>query len=93
MAAAHTDLGDEGERRSGYFSRPWNWTKMKEGAKDIICFHGTDDHLIPVEEARYIAKQMEGENFEYHEFSGMSHFFTPWQGILDVMDEMMQVPS
>ena len=84
VAAAYTDLGDEEERRSGYFSRPWNWTRMKEGAKKIVCFHGTDDHLIPVEEARHIAQQMEGGNFEYHELPDMSHFFRPWQGILDV---------
>ena len=93
VAAAHSDLGDEDERLSGYFDRPWDWDKMKKGAESIVCFHGTDDHLIPVKEARYIAEQMQGENFDYQELPGMSHFFDPWQGILDVIDEMIDSTS
>jgi len=86
VAACHTDLGDESERRSGYFNRPWSWEKMKDGAKNIVLFHGEDDPLIPVQEARYIADKMKGGNFEYHEMKGKSHFFRPWQEILEVMD-------
>jgi len=87
VAAAYTDLGDEGERRSEYFSRPWDWTKMKEGADKIHLFHGTDDHLIPVIEARHIADKMKGDNFEYSELPNKSHFFNPFSEIVDVMDE------
>lgn len=87
VAAAHTDLGDAHERRSEYFSRPWKWDAMRGGAEQIVCFHGTDDHLIPVSEARYIAEKLEGDNFVYHEMGGVSHFFEPWQEILDVFDE------
>ena len=29
VATAYTDLGDESERRSEYFNRPWNWEMMK----------------------------------------------------------------
>lgn len=89
VAAAHTDLGDEGERLSEYFNRPWNWDKMKLGADFIHCFHGNDDHLIPVKEARYIAEKMRGKNFQYTEMSGVSHFFHPWEEILAVVDEMI----
>jgi len=89
VAAAHTDLGDESERRSEYFNRPWNWEGMKMGATKIACFHGDDDHLIPVDEARFIAKQLKGENFEYFEMQGKSHFFYPWNEILDVVDDMI----
>ena len=89
VAAAHTDLGDEAERRSEYFNRPWDWETMKKGARNIVCFHGTDDHLIPVSEARHIAEMMEGGSFEYMEMDGKSHFFRPWQELLDVMDQKM----
>lgn len=88
VAACYTDLGDESERRSGYFNRPWDWEKMKNGAKQIILFHSEDDHLIPVQEARHIALKLAGNNnFDYHEMDGKSHFFSPWQEILDVMDQ------
>ena len=88
VAAAHTDLGDEGERRSGYFDRPWDWEKIKEGADGIHLFHGVDDPLIPVREARHIAEMLDdAENFQYQEMPGMLHFFRPWQELLDVMDE------
>ena len=52
VSAAHTDLGDENERASGYFSRPWDWDAIKTNTKFIHQFHSTDDHLIPVSEAR-----------------------------------------
>lgn len=87
VATAYTDMGDADERNSEYFSRPWKWDDMKEGAENIICFHGTDDHLIPVSEARHIAEKLKGDNFCYHEMDGVSHFFQPWQKMLDVFDE------
>lgn len=86
VAAAHTDLGDPHEARSEYFNRPWQWERMKQGARHIVLFHGTDDHLIPVQEARFIASKMNGNNFDYIEMDGMSHFFSPWHEILDIMD-------
>jgi len=86
VAAAYTDLGDPYEAKSEYFSRPWNWERMKEGAREIVVFHGSDDHLIPVREARFIASKLECDHFEYIEMDEQSHFFGPWQEILDVMD-------
>lgn len=89
VAAAHTDLGDPHEAKSEYFNRPWQWEKMKQGAQHIVLFHGTDDHLILVQEARFIASKMSSEtdsNFEYKEMDGMSHFFSPWEELLEVMD-------
>ena len=93
VAAAHTDLGDESERFSEYFNRPWDWEKMKNGANKIHCFHGFDDPLIPVREARYIADKMKGDNFAYDEMMGKSHFFQPWNEILEVVDAMIEGTS
>jgi len=91
VAAAYTDLDDEDERLSGYFNRPWNWERMAQGAsKKIVLFHGTDDHLIPIQEARYIAEQLEfSENFDFREMPGNSHFFRPWPELLDEMDNIL----
>ena len=89
VAAAYTDLGEESERRSEYFSRPWNWEEMKLGAEKIVCFHGVDDHLIPVEEARHIAGKLKCDSFEYVEMAGKSHFFYPWDELLDTADDMI----
>lgn len=89
VAAAHTDLGDEDERMSGYFNRPWDFNSMASGASKIVLFHGTDDHLIPVKEARYIAEKLSfAQHFEYREMDGRSHFFEPWPELLEVLDEI-----
>lgn len=96
IAAAYTDSGDPHEARSEYFNRPWDWKKMEQGAKHIVLFHGTDDHLIPVYEARYIASHLNGAaHFEYHEMNDKSHFFAPWQELLDVFDKKfgMSIPD
>eukprot|EP01046_Picozoa_sp_COSAG06_P085827 COSAG06_NODE_32490_length_505_cov_0.921182_2_plen_124_part_01 len=31
VSACHTDLGDAGERAAGYYSRPWQWSKIRQG--------------------------------------------------------------
>jgi uncharacterized protein len=91
VATAHTDLGDECERRSGYFNRPWDWEKIKLGTEKNCVFHGIDDHLIPVSEARYIANKLAHENFEYKEMIGVSHFFEPWPEIIDLIDSWISM--
>ena len=93
VAAAHTDLGDEGERASGYFDDDWNFEAQKNGAGFIHQFHSKDDHLIPVKEARFVAEQLQGDNHVYEELSGYSHFFEPFQQLLDVVDKHYPPPS
>jgi uncharacterized protein len=70
VGAYHTDLGDEKERKSGYFNSVWNWGKIAKNAKWIIQFNSVNDPFIPVEEARFVAKNL---NSEYHELS-QGHF-------------------
>jgi predicted alpha/beta hydrolase family esterase len=86
VAAAHTDLGDEGERASGYFDTQWDWEAMKPNATFIHQFHSADDHLIPVAEARFVAEQLKGGNHVYEELDGYSHFFGPFQPLLDCVN-------
>ena len=90
VATAYTDLDDPDEALSGYFNREWNWQRMAQGATKIVLFHGTDDHLIPIREARYIAEQLRfAEHFEFCEMDGKSHFFAPWPELLQVMDAIL----
>ena len=87
VSAAHTDLGDSNERASEYFDKPWNFELQKKNVQWIHQFHSIDDHLIPVDEARYIASQLKGNNHTYEELSGHSHFFEPFQPLLDAVDK------
>ena len=87
VAAAYTDLDDDDERQSEYFNRPWDWESIRRGCSTpIILFHGTDDPLIPVAEARYIAEQLTSKYCDYRERKGKSHFFRPWDELLEAID-------
>ena len=101
VSAAHTDLGDENERASGYFGREWLWADMRANAKYFFHqFHSSDDHLIPVSEARFIAAALraagEGEEegqlsvYTYEELQGHSHFFEPFAELLRVVDTHLE---
>ncbi len=90
VAAAFTDLGDEDERRSEYFNRPWDWESIQSGClTPIILFHGTDDPLIPVSEARHIAEQLTPKCCDFRERKGQSHFFRPWDELLESFDMLL----
>ena len=93
VAAAHTDLGDEGERASGYFDTDWDWAAQKGNAGFIHQFHSADDPLIPVAEARFVAEQLKGANHVYEELDGHSHFFEPFQPLLDAIDKHCSPPT
>jgi predicted alpha/beta hydrolase family esterase len=98
VSACHTDLGDTNERASGYFSRPWDWAAMRGNSTFIHQFHSDDDHLIPVQEARHVAAQLQsvdvghgeasvevGGSYTYQELEGHSHFFSPFPELLQVI--------
>eukprot|EP01062_Namystynia_karyoxenos_P079740 TRINITY_DN8468_c0_g1_i1.p2 TRINITY_DN8468_c0_g1~~TRINITY_DN8468_c0_g1_i1.p2 ORF type:complete len:216 (+),score=78.60 TRINITY_DN8468_c0_g1_i1:82-648(+) len=71
LCAAYTsDLGDEVERMSGYFSRDWDWAKMKANAGFVEQFHSANDHLVPLSEGEKVA---EGLGIELHRCSA-GHF-------------------
>lgn len=72
IGAMHTDLGDDLEKQSGYFNRPWGWGKIRANQKWIVQFASIDDPYIPIQEMRYVNKML---NTEYHEFSNRGHFF------------------
>ncbi|KJV92367.1 RBBP9/YdeN family alpha/beta hydrolase [Rickettsia bellii] len=71
VGAYHTDLDMEKEKLSGYFSRPWNWEKIRSNQKYISLFASEDDPWIPIDHARYLHKHL---NCEYHEYKNQGHF-------------------
>ena len=73
VSVCHTDLGEESERVSGYYSRPWDWNKIRSNAQWIIQYHSEDDPFIPREEADFVASQIQSD---YTCFTNKSHFFT-----------------
>lgn len=71
VGVCHTDLGDPGERASGYYSDPWRWDDIRRNQQWIGIFHGVDDPLIPVREARHVATQL---GASYFELADRGHF-------------------
>src|SRR3989344_1149369 len=67
----YTDLKDEGEIKSGYFNRPWEWKSIKKNQEWILQFNSTNDPWIPIEEARFIHEKL---NTRYFEFTDQGHF-------------------
>merc|ERR1719316_2196026 len=92
VSACVTDLGDEGERASGYYppsGGPWQWEKIREHAGWIVQFHSADDHLVPVAEGRTVAAELQSD---FRELDGHSHFFEPFAELLAALREK-QDPS
>jgi uncharacterized protein len=71
VGACHTDLGYDSEKQSHYYDDPWKWENIKNNQKWIIQFASADDPFIPIEEARYINKNL---GTEYHEYTNQGHF-------------------
>ena len=72
VSAYHTDLGDDLERASGYFSRPFDWVAMRRNCPWIVQFHSKNDHLVPVKVARDVAQLLQPT--EYVERDRDGHF-------------------
>lgn len=65
VGVCHTDLGDADERASGYYREPWDWDAIRRNQAWIGIFQSADDPLIPVSEARFVAKQLACSYFEH----------------------------
>lgn len=74
VSVNYTDLGDENEKASGYYDKPWVWEKIKGNQKWIVQFASKDDPYIPISQARHIHKKL---NTEYYEFVNRGHFGDP----------------
>ena len=62
VAACHTDLGDAGERASGWYSDPWDWEAMVANVSIRVQFASRDDPLIPFEtEQMFVHRHLKTE--------------------------------
>ena len=73
VGAYVSDLGDELERKSGYFNRPWEWEKIKENCGWICQFASKDDPFLPWEEQEEVATNL---NVELHSYEDKGHFMS-----------------
>ena len=71
VSGYYTDLRNENEMKSGYFSDPWNWESIKNNQQWIIQFASTDDPFIPIEQPRTLHQNLDTE---YHEYQDQKHF-------------------
>jgi predicted alpha/beta hydrolase family esterase len=71
VGVCHTDLGDAGEAASGYYAAPWHWDRIRNNQHWIGIYQSSDDPLIPVAEARFVAAQLKCSYFEH---SDRGHF-------------------
>ena len=93
VAACHTDLGEETEKASGYYDKPWKWGAIKKNQKWIVQFSSVDDSFIPIKEARFVHNKLATE---YYEFKHQGHF-SSWDGkkdfseIVDIITEKLKL--
>jgi predicted alpha/beta hydrolase family esterase len=71
VGVCHTDLGDAFEAASGYYDAPWQWDRIRSNQRWIGIYQSSDDPLIPVAEARFVAAQLKCSYFEH---SDRGHF-------------------
>ncbi|KPP71218.1 putative hydrolase rbbp9 [Scleropages formosus] len=71
VGAYTSDLGDSNERESGYFSRPWEWEKIRSNCQHIVQFGSTDDPFLPWSEQQLVADSLQAH---LHKFTDRGHF-------------------
>ncbi|KAM9156029.1 serine hydrolase RBBP9 [Pangshura tecta] len=71
VSAYVSDLGDENERESGYFNRPWQWEKIMANCHRIVQFGSTDNPFLPWSEQQAVASEL---NAELYKFTDRGHF-------------------
>ena len=71
VAPSYTDLGDEMEKQSGYFDKPWDWQKIKSNQEKVALVYSEDDPFIPKNEFENIAENLKPDIIK---FTDKKHF-------------------
>jgi predicted alpha/beta hydrolase family esterase len=71
VSPSYTDTGDELEKQSGYYDKPWQWSKIKTNQDKIALIWGDDDPYISQDEFTFIAQQLEPTQIK---IAGGKHF-------------------
>jgi len=89
IAAYSSDLGDETELRSGYFSRPWAWDRIRQNSPFVIQFGSTDDPYLPWHEQKAVADAL---GADLRQFSNRGHFIdTKLPEVIIAIEEHMEL--
>jgi predicted alpha/beta hydrolase family esterase len=59
VSPCYTDTGDDLEKQSGYYDKPWQWNNIKANQQKITLIWGDDDPYISQSEFTYIADQLQ----------------------------------
>lgn len=98
VSATYSDLGDAGERASGYYpqqrggtiSNPYDFAAMKHNCPIWHQFHSDNDPFIPVVEAEQIRNGLGlTDTTFFHLLPGRSHFFEPFPELLEVIETVV----
>lgn len=97
VSACWSDLGDKGERESGYYpaangDNAWKFDQMKLNCDRWFQFHSDNDPFIPIDEAELVRTGLGlEENSEFFLLPGRSHFFDyPFPELLDLVKQIAQ---
>jgi len=71
VGAYCSDLGDETEQQSGYFSRPWAWDIIRQNSPFVVQFGSTDDPFLPWHEQKVVADAL---GADLQQFCDRGHF-------------------
>jgi len=74
VSAYATDLGDSMERQSGYFSRPFNWNRIRDNCGFIVQFGSPSDPFLPWDCQCEVAREL---GIEIDCLEGRGHFMEP----------------
>ena len=96
VAATYSDLGDAGERASGYYpqagengetTNPYLFENMKKNCPIWHQFHSDDDPFIPLHEAEKIRVGL-GLEGSYRVLPGRSHFFQNFPELRELLESL-----
>jgi len=74
VSAYATDLGDAMERQAGYFTRPFDWDKIRANCGFVVQFGSPDDPFLPWDAQCEVA---EGLGITITRLDGRGHFMEP----------------
>jgi len=96
VSATYSDLGDVGERESGYYPQPssqgeevnrYDFEAMKANCPIWHQFHSDDDPFIPLHEAERIRDNLGLKGSDnYKMLPGNSHFFEPCKELFELVE-------
>lgn len=88
VSAYVSDLGDETERESGYFNRPWLWKSIRSNCHHIIQFGSSDDPFLPWEEQQLVARET---GADLHAADDKGHYMNSvFPELIKVVDDLIR---